>query len=105
MGKIIVLLIIGSMGCKLVLGRWPWEMLALSGSKDGTRSKTGRGVGTAQARTLLGVSTTATRTEIIEAHKRLLVQVHPDRGGSEALVYEANDARDLLLERIPSSRA
>ena len=91
MGKIIVLLLIASLGCKLVFGRWPWEMLALQRST----------VGMAQARTLLGVSQAATRAEIIEAHKRLLVQVHPDRGGSEALVYEANAARDLLLTRLP----
>jgi hypothetical protein len=91
MGKIIALLIIASMGCKLLLGRWPWQMLALP---QATR-------GMAQARTLLGVSPTASRTDIIEAHKRLLVQVHPDRGGSEALVYEANAARDLLLARAP----
>ena len=91
MGKIIVLLVIASLGCKLVCGRWPWQMLALSKMQPGT----------AQARTLLGVGPTATRTDIIEAHKRLLVQVHPDRGGSEALVHEANAARDLLLTRLP----
>ena len=92
MGKLIALLLIASMGCKLVFGRWPWEMLALPQS---TRA-------TGQARTLLGVSAQATRADIIEAHKRLLVQVHPDRGGSEALVYEANAARDLLLARVPA---
>jgi len=91
MGKLLTLLVIAAMGCKLLFGRWPWEMLALP---QATRS-------IAQARNLLGVSPAATRAEIIEAHKRLLVQVHPDRGGSEALVYEANDARDLLLARAP----
>lgn len=97
MGKIIVVLVIASMGCKLVFGRWPWEMLALPQMKDGPQSTRSM----AQARTLLGVSASATRADIIEAHKRLLVQVHPDRGGSEALVYEANEARDMLLARVP----
>ena len=95
MGKLITLLIIASMGCKLLFGRWPWEMLALP---QATRARD-------QARALLGVSARATRADIIEAHKRLLVQVHPDRGGSEALVYEANAARDLLLARMPLTRA
>jgi hypothetical protein len=95
MGKLITLLIIASMGCKLLFGRWPWEMLALS---QATHSM-------AKARTLLGVSPAASRADIIEAHKRLLVQVHPDRGGSEALVYEANEARDLLLARVPLPKA
>ena len=100
-GKLITLLVIASLGCKLLFGRWPWEMLALSQAKNGSQANRGM----AQARTLLGVSPAATRADIIEAHKRLLVQVHPDRGGSEALVYEANAARDLLLARMPLPRA
>ncbi len=100
MGKIIIVLAIAAMGCKLVFGRWPWEMLALQG-KNGPQP----GLGVDQARTLLGVDATATRSDIIEAHKRLLVQVHPDRGGSTALVYEANEARDLLLARVRLPKA
>ncbi len=101
MGKLITLLVIASLGCKLLLGRWPWEMLALPRQNNGRQAT----VDMAKARILLGVSPAATRADIIEAHKRLLVQVHPDRGGSEALVFEANDARDLLLARVPSTRA
>ncbi len=92
MGKMILLLVIAAMGCKMLLGRWPWQMLALPPASPQL----------AKARTLLGVGARASRTEIIEAHKRLLVQVHPDRGGSEALVYEANEARDLLLAQAPA---
>lgn len=91
MGKIIVVLAIASLGCKLLFGRWPWQMLVLPQASQGV----------AQARTLLGVDATATRADIIDAHKRLLVQVHPDRGGNTTLVYEANEARDLLLARVP----
>jgi DnaJ family protein C protein 19 len=91
MDRLITLLIIAAMGCKLLLGRWPWEMLALPrATRDLTR-----------ARALLGVSPAATRAEIIQAHKRLLVRVHPDRGGSAMLVHEANEARDILLARVP----
>ena len=95
MSKLITLLVIASLGSRLLFGRWPWQMLALPAAKGDT----------AKARSLLGVSPNATRAEIIEAHKRLLVQVHPDRGGSEALVFEANDARDLLLARMPKIKA
>lgn len=100
MGKIFTLLVIASLGCKLVFGRWPWQMLALPQKNIGPQASSRL----AQARSLLGVNAAASRADIIEAHKRLLVQVHPDRGGSEALVYEANDARDLLLARAPLSR-
>jgi hypothetical protein len=78
--------------CRWVFGRWPWEYLrsASSGNQAVTR-----------ARNLLGVEDSATREEIIAAHRRLTALVHPDRGGSTAAMQEANAARDLLLARLP----
>ena len=34
-------------------------------------------------------------------HKRLIAMVHPDRGGTDGQVHEANAARDLLLDELP----
>jgi hypothetical protein len=46
------------------------------------------------------------REDIIDAHRKLLSRVHPDKGGTNEAVYEANAARDLLLERLaPRKRA
>jgi len=50
-----------------------------------------------RARKMLGVSSHASRDEIIAAHRRLVTRVHPDSGGSEGLAAELNSARDLLL--------
>jgi hypothetical protein len=91
MGRLLWLVVVASLGCKLVFGRWPWEMMALPPKADAD----------ARARTLLGVAPGAGREEIVAAHRRLLTQVHPDRGGSAALVHEANDARDRLLATLP----
>ena len=33
--------------------------------------------------------------------KRLIAMVHPDRGGTDGQVHEANAARDLLLDELP----
>jgi curved DNA-binding protein CbpA len=49
---------------------------------------------------LLGVAPDASREQIIEAHRRLIAMVHPDRGGTNEAVHEANAARDLLLARL-----
>ena len=49
---------------------------------------------------LLGVDDRASRSDIVDAHRRLIVRVHPDRGGTESLVHEANAARDLLLAEL-----
>ena len=55
-------------------------------------------------RTLLGVPPQASRDDIVEAHRRRIAQVHPDRGGSSEAVHEANAARDLLLGRLAERR-
>ncbi len=75
-----------------IFKRWPWQ------PKISAREQA-----IINARETLGVSRFANRTEIIAAHKRLVAMVHPDRGGTNAQVHEANAARDLLLDELPDS--
>jgi DnaJ homolog subfamily C member 19 len=88
--KYLILIAVAVLAFRLIASRWPWE----------PRRRHGRSVAEAQARVLLGVGEGASREEIIEAHRRLVVQVHPDRGGNSELVHEANSARDLLLGEL-----
>lgn len=53
-----------------------------------------------RARKVLGVSDTATRDEVIEAHRRLMQKNHPDRGGSEFIASEINLAKQVLLDLL-----
>ncbi len=80
---------------RLLTGRWPWEKkwgeLAGRAPRSGMQGK---------ACNLLGVAPDASREQIIEAHRRLIAMVHPDRGGTNEAVHEANAARDLLLARL-----
>ena len=56
-----------------------------------------------EAASVLGVSKDASAEEIKSAHKRLIGQLHPDKGGSDYLAAKINDARELMLKRaIPS---
>lgn len=89
--KLVVLIALALIVWKLVSGRWPWQPSAGSGRLAARQ----------QARTLLGVEASAGRQDILEAHRRLLATVHPDRGGSNELVHEANAARDMLLADLP----
>ncbi len=75
---------------KMATGRWPWQ------PRIATRAQA-----VFRARKLLGVTADAHRSEIIDAHKRLVAMVHPDRGGTNDQVHEANAARDLLLDELP----
>ncbi len=80
-------LVLATVACKLITRRWPWEFVF--GSVRARSEK--------QARLLLGVAPDASREDIVEAHKRLLVIIHPDKGGTDEQVIEANQARDVLL--------
>ena len=50
-----------------------------------------------EAYQVLGVSPDSTREEILEAWRRLIKRVHPDRGGSAFLTTKINTAKSVLL--------
>ncbi len=67
------------------------------GNYGRNRAQAGPAMGREQAAKILGVSIDATEEEIIGAHRRLIQKVHPDRGGSDALAAQINDAKRVLL--------
>ena len=50
-----------------------------------------------EALSVLGLSAGATAEEIRAAHRRLILRVHPDAGGSADLAARINRAKDVLL--------
>lgn len=54
-----------------------------------------------EARAVLGIGLRADADAIRAAHRRLVADAHPDRGGSPELTRRLNDARDLLLRQLP----
>ena len=92
--RFLVIALVLSVLCRWIFGRWPWDFL----KPPPTRAQA-----VFRARKLLGVPADASHAQIVEAHKRLVRQVHPDMGGTAAQVHEANEARDALIDNLPEN--
>lgn len=79
---------------RLAFGSWPWAMAA---TKSGSRLSDVRS--TAEARKILGVGKDASHEDIVRAHRLLVGETHPDKGGDGLATARANAARDLLIGR------
>lgn len=56
-----------------------------------------------EAALILGIRESATVERIKEAHRRILLNNHPDRGGSPYMASKINEAKDLLMKTKGSS--
>ena len=50
-----------------------------------------------EAMEVLGLKPGHTKDDVIQAHRRMMQKVHPDRGGSDYLASQINKAKDTLL--------
>ena len=53
-----------------------------------------------QAAAILAVEPNATKDDIVLAHKKLMQKLHPDRGGSDALAAQINQAKQVMLAEL-----
>jgi DnaJ domain len=73
-----------------------WRNAWGSGASGKARSSTGA-ISREEAFAVLGLKASATPEDIKAAHKRLMKEFHPDKGGSDYLAAKINAAKDVLL--------
>ncbi len=54
----------------------------------------------AEAYQILGLQPGATKEQIIKAHRSMMRDAHPDRGGSDQQAQQLNAAKELLLKHL-----
>lgn len=81
----------------------PWQRTAgpsggpqTGGSGRAPPARSGR-MTRAEALSVLGLKEGAGEAEIRAAHRRLIQQTHPDKGGTNYLAAKINEAKDVLL--------
>jgi len=72
--------------------------------RGGNQQSNGAGRGASEmsvteAMEVLGLTGSPSRDEIIAAHRRLMLKVHPDKGGSNYLARQLNEAKRVLLKQ------
>ncbi|MDC9728156.1 MAG: DnaJ domain-containing protein [Methyloprofundus sp.] len=70
-----------------------------STNKPNQAAKPSANLSKQEACDILGVAVTATKQDIIDAHRKLMLKNHPDRGGSAHLAAQINQAKDSLLQK------
>ena len=70
----------------------------LTQSKTKTPTAARSQMNTQEALSILNLKPKASKEEIISAHKRLMQKNHPDKGGSEHIASQINQAKEWLLK-------
>lgn len=70
-------------------------------SGDTGRQSHGGPMSKSEAVEVLALSEPYSKEDIVEAHRKLMQRVHPDRGGSDHLAAKVNQAKETLIKTLP----
>jgi hypothetical protein len=85
----------------------PWYRTTYGPSGPGGRQQNGTrssppqttSMSRVEALKVLGLEEGASEADVRAAHRRLIQQTHPDKGGTSYLAAKINEAKDVLLRR------
>ena len=80
------------------LDRFKPDWRAKAGGGDEARAASSDAMTRDEAYAILGLAPGASAAAIKEAHRQLMMKLHPDHGGSTYLAAKLNNAKELLLD-------
>jgi len=97
MGRFAFAFLAASVAWALLMGQpMPWSRKG-AGPGNTPRPPSRGAMSRAEALKVLDLEEGASEAEIKAAHRRLILQTHPDKGGSSYLAAKINEAKDVLL--------
>lgn len=75
-----------------------WQADGPYADSPGPRPQDDTSMTETQALDILGLNDDASKDEIVNAHRRMMQKMHPDRGGSTYLAAKINAAKDYLVK-------
>ncbi len=76
-----------------------WQVGSQSPPQSGSAD-----MSTEEALSILGLDASASEDDIVLAHRRLMVKLHPDKGGNDYLATKINQAKDYLIKQKQADR-
>jgi len=76
-----------------------WRQNFEESTQEQTNQTANNEMSTSEALDILGLESGASREKIIDAHRKLIQKLHPDRGGSNYLAAKLNQAKSHLLSK------
>lgn len=99
-GVPIITAALGFLGVALRGGTKPSGRAAGEGRGSAGPRGAGKVMTRKEAAQILGVAEDAGEDEVRAAYRKMMKQVHPDAGGSDALAARVQEARDVLLGKV-----
>jgi hypothetical protein len=97
-GRIFFALIAASIAAAIFTGGpMPWSRFGNKASGGATWRPRSSAMSKEEALKVLDLEAGASADDIRAAHRRLILQTHPDKGGSNYLAAQINQAKDVLL--------
>lgn len=84
-------------GAVTAIELWRENAAAKDGAANVPAPPRGRGMTREEAAAVLGVAPDADADAVRAAYKKLISQIHPDRGGTDYLAAKINEAREVML--------